>query len=537
MGCHVAGKTVSVSLAAHAAGVRPRDAAELYESLALEADGIANPSVRDVLAWVDRQDLLLSKARMSADRKDALRRALDSTPDQAVPDGEQFYAQNMIEARTRQHRIVTDLEDRVTALADPGSQADRYPLGPDGRPSHIWYASYGSNLNDERLMTYIAGGTPPGGSRRYDGCDDQRPPADDIAIRLQGYRPHFAMRSRVWQGGIAFVDRTDNPDDYALGRAYLITIDQYDQIVAQENGRPSRLARPVDLRATLTDGVAALGDGAYETNHHVGDHLGLPVVTFTAPFTVNDALNAGSRPGDPFTNKPSAAYCRMIGEGLHRTFGLTEVEQADYIRGCPGGHRWARQDLVRALRAQPPARPTFLSGLPTEPPTRAPSPPGDRSTARTGDRWPSVKTYTTRADQHDGIKRWENRLAVATARRDTAQVDHSTATGIRQKDTAAALRAAERDVAEATEKLERARDQAPTRWFAADSRTSSQWTAYANDLEDDLLRARRALARPDSAPDVTAAVDRLSAQLEEARSYAERRRPRADVRGITDRMS
>jgi len=317
------------------------------------------PSELDLAEWRNRQLALVEHAkRMTDSRKDALRSKLFRARSEPVPDGSMFYAWRTIEARARQEAAIRAITTAID-LEPPGSQADQYELGEDGRPTQVYYASYGSNMHEDRFLTYINGGTPPGSARTYDGCDDKTPPADDIPIRYTGARPHFALTSRVWNGGIAFIDPEQDQQTSALGRAYAVSIGQFDQIVAQENGLASSESVPVPLDEALTKGRSVTGEGVYQTIVHVGDYNGRPVLTFTAPFSARDALTKAGRVrrGDTrlpvMTNKPSAAYVRMIGSGLGQTFGMDEVAQADYIRGCPGGDRWPRQELVRTLRAKP----------------------------------------------------------------------------------------------------------------------------------------------------------------------------------------
>lgn len=349
---------MSTSLARSVSGLSDKEIQHLFHALKREAAGMDGPSELDLAAWRDRQQQLLTRmARMSDTKKEALSRKLFSSRGEPVPDGETFYAWSRIEARARQEVAIRGVTSAVD-LTPPGSQADQYEIGEDGRPTRVYYASYGSNLHQDRFRAYIEGGRPPGSSRTYDGCEDTTPPTDDIPIRYAGSRPHFALTSRVWRGGIAFIDAQKGESASALGRAYNISIEQFDQVVAQENGGVGKKAAPVPLEEALATGRSVTGPGAYETVLHIGDYNGCPVLTFTAPFSTRDALvreGSVARNGTSMpvrTNKPSAAYVRMIGSGLKETFGMDEIAQADYIRGCPGGDRWSRQDLVKVLRGQ-----------------------------------------------------------------------------------------------------------------------------------------------------------------------------------------
>jgi hypothetical protein len=380
MSCHsTSGGLVSTSLARAVTGLSEKEVQHIFHALKREAAGMPAPSELQITEWRARQYDLLSRCRrMSDTRMDKLRDRLFRTRGESVPDGPTFHAWSTVEARARQEVALRGVDTAVD-LAPPGSQAHLYDLGEDGRPKRVWYASYGSNLHRDRFLNYIKGGQPEGSSRTYDGCTDDTEPAGDIPIRFAGARPHFALTSRVWHGGIAFIDAQKGESAHGLGRAYDIAIDQFDEVVAQENGQSTLAANPVSLDEALATGRSEIGNGSYETILHIGDYEGAPVLTFTAPFSTREALTGtGHITRKPvgqttpvrmpvMTNKPSPAYLRMIGSGLAETFGMDETAQADYLRGCPGGDRWSRQQMVRILRGQSPD------------PERAPGPENPRS--------------------------------------------------------------------------------------------------------------------------------------------------------------
>jgi hypothetical protein len=370
MSCHsTSGGIVSTSLARAVTDLSEKEVQHIFHALKREAQGMASPSEMDVLEWRARQyDLLSRMKRMSDTRRDKLRDRLFRSRSESVPDGPTFHAWRTIEARARQEKALREVSTAVD-LAPPGSQAHLYDLGEDGRPKRVWYASYGSNLHRDRFMNYIEGGSPEGSTRVYAGCADKTPPEGDIPIRFAGARPHFALTSRVWRGGIAFIDAQKGESAQGLGRAYDVSISQFDDVVAQENGLDAKYSSPVPLKEALTEGRSVIGNGSYETILHIGDYEGAPVLTFTAPFNTREALTkSGHILRTPvgqttpirmpvMTNKPSAAYLRMIGGGLQETFGMDEIAQADYLRGCPGGDRWTRQQMVRILRGEEPDPP------------------------------------------------------------------------------------------------------------------------------------------------------------------------------------
>jgi hypothetical protein len=100
----------------------------------------------------------------------------------------------------------------------------------------VWYASYGSNLKRERFVCYIKGGTPKGSAKRNEGCRDKSEPAESRPISING-EIYFAGQSRPWgNGGVAFI-RENSEQGSTLGRKYLITEEQFNDVVMQENSK------------------------------------------------------------------------------------------------------------------------------------------------------------------------------------------------------------------------------------------------------------------------------------------------------------
>lgn len=554
MSCRsTSGGSVSTSLARMVSGLDDKDIQHLFHALKREGEGQPAPSELALTEWRERQQHMLERAaRMSEKRKDALRNKLFRSRAEPVPDGSMFYAWSRIEARARQEAVIRSITDAVD-LDPPGSQADQYELGEDGRPLNVMYASYGSNLHRDRFMTYIQGGTPPGGRRHYPGCTDTTEPEFDIPIRYEGgYRTHFALTSSVWRGGIAFLDKTDDdPHASALGRAYKLSIDQFDEVVHFENGGfVAKTATKVPLDEVLTTGRAVTGPGSYETMLHIGDYKGMPVITFTAPFSAHEALShSGTLTRNAVrlpvrTNKPSPAYCRMIGSGLQETFGIDEVQAADLLRGMPGGDRYSRAELVKVLREPAPAAPANpdkkVGYTPVTSPTfsgsgtwaqnneggspsymkpddlkswianyHAQTPDEDRPPRRTarnrkpkkddadtrlgratpnkdGEYLPGVRTYATITEQEESVDWWNRTVRRAKDELDEAKKQATfwaerDADGLAAKDAAAALTRAEAVYAETRKKRDAAKAQTPANYFPpADTYFKGQWETMAN---------------------------------------------------------
>src|SRR5438046_3062218 len=100
----------------------------------------------------------------------------------------------------------------------------------------IWYVSYGSNLSYEgRFMCYISGGTPAGSHHSNPGCRDMTPPVADKPVAMD-FELYFAGYSKNWNGAAAFIRRRPTPST-TLGRMYLLTDDQFNDVVLQENNK------------------------------------------------------------------------------------------------------------------------------------------------------------------------------------------------------------------------------------------------------------------------------------------------------------
>ncbi len=133
--------------------------------------------------------------------------------------------------------------------------------------------------------------------------------------------PHrlvFAGDARGWGGGgVAFVDPVATAAR-TLGRAYLITVEQFQDVLAQESGRA--VGSEVDLDGVLGGGSAVLGDGNYDRVLHVGG-VGAPMLTFTTPRPVDTlALNA-----------PGPAYRETIVTGVIEAHGLDRADADRYV--------------------------------------------------------------------------------------------------------------------------------------------------------------------------------------------------------------
>ncbi|WP_280370552.1 histone deacetylase [Nocardia wallacei] len=210
-----------------------------------------------------------------------------------------------------------------------------------GSAGYVWYAAYGSNLFARRLDYYRRGGNPPGTPRTYPGFRDPTPPRASRPLTLPG-TIYFAWESPVWTGGAAFYAARPEAEwpAGAAARGYLLTFQQFEDLLAQEMYRTPGTGPGLDLAELTRDGITRLGDGRYETLLHVTVLDGFPVLTFTSPW----------QPETVRLNKPSPRYLAMLAAGLRESHGWTSAEILTYLAELPGVQGfWPRDDLYTAI--------------------------------------------------------------------------------------------------------------------------------------------------------------------------------------------
>jgi len=209
--------------------------------------------------------------------------------------------------------------ERCTVLTAEGGEAaawaytagsvaaggDRSVPGGDWLAAFAWYVSYGSNLSSGRFRRYL------------DHCRDKSEPWRWAAVEVP-HRLLFARDSTTWGGGgVAFLDPAATPGARTLGRAWLVTWDQFADVLAQECGLP---VGSVEVPALDAGCVITRPGHWYGCVVPLGRHEGWPMVTFTD--------EAGA---DLLPTGPGAAYRAVVSEGLAEAHGLSAVEAAAYI--------------------------------------------------------------------------------------------------------------------------------------------------------------------------------------------------------------
>ena len=139
----------------------------------------------------------------------------------------------------------------------------------------VWYACYGTNLSRERFMRYVG------------RCADGTAPRESKPYRIP-HLMYFAKSSAKWDNqGLAFIDPHEDGTAMTLGRVYLISRAQYEEIRFMEGGKNL--------------------NGWYKHEVTLGTLGKYPVYCFTAP-------------GLLAPNPPSEKYLDVLRTGLMETW-------------------------------------------------------------------------------------------------------------------------------------------------------------------------------------------------------------------------
>lgn len=205
--------------------------------------------------------------------------------------------------------------------------------------SLVWYASYGSNPCRERFLLYIQGGTLARTDRTYEGCRDKTPPKADRPLTIN-HELFFAGRSKHWQGGARAFIRSERGVETTLGRMYLITDEQFDQVIRQERGMGTEGPRLCPDLTFMTqhkecflnpDDPSRPSSTDRRTTYgrilNLGTEDSFPVLTFTAVGPDNEIT----------PRAPSRQYLQAIARGMRETFPhMTTQQICDYYLSKAG---------------------------------------------------------------------------------------------------------------------------------------------------------------------------------------------------------
>ena len=186
----------------------------------------------------------------------------------------------------------------------------------------VWYITYGSNLSHERFNCYIAGGTPEGSEKKFEGCRDKNLPRD-VKETMLHQELYFAENSASWQnGGVAFIKNEINTNITTLCVKYLITRQQLEDIAKQETST-KRLIE-LDFEKAIEEGFTIYRQAWYGKLLFLGIDDDIPQFTLTSEI---DRENI---------QRPSNEYLRMIARGLQQQYDFSIADVSLYLFGMQG---------------------------------------------------------------------------------------------------------------------------------------------------------------------------------------------------------
>lgn len=190
---------------------------------------------------------------------------------------------------------------------------------------YVWYLSYGSNMYRERFLCYIKGEQYKDCARPEQGCRDNTLPKDERSVRINNDLFFTKERSKWGEGGVAFVSRLKGEQANTFAKMYLITREQFEDVVKQENNIKVSQDIGIDYDLVNLEGEQLLfEDKWYGAVLKVNEVDGIPVYTFTLPEEPE------------YYVKPCDAYLKSIITGIKLSFGDISEEILQSFAGLGG---------------------------------------------------------------------------------------------------------------------------------------------------------------------------------------------------------
>jgi len=175
-------------------------------------------------------------------------------------------------------------------------------------------------------MCYINGTKPKYAKRTQVGCRDNNDPKGDEEIVIP-YSLYYAEHSPNWDGGVAFIGSKKGQSKKTFGRMYLITAEQFIDVVLQENGKdPSNYYILLDLDKVKEKKKYDTGLGWYGSILYLGDKEGVDIFTITS---ASGHSESDHRP-------PGENYLKTITEGLRETYQMSNSKILEYFKNSSG---------------------------------------------------------------------------------------------------------------------------------------------------------------------------------------------------------
>ncbi|XP_076895768.1 histone deacetylase 5-like [Bidens hawaiensis] len=240
-----------------------------------------------------------------------------------------------------------DLQEDVTiplsklSLSEDGNVADKV-IATSSRAwrselstVHVWYASFGSNMSESRFLCYIQGGQAEGMKKPCRGAVDKTKPTE-VMWKMVPHRLFFGRESTVtWgPGGVAFLNPEINNQEKTFMCLYRITLEQFNDVLLQENVCTDTNSPFFDLDALdsieyeKNISLKALKDGWYHNVVYLGKENDIPILTMTC----TDAHVEGFKSGKIPICAPAKGYADTLVRGLVQGKQLSEDEAFAYIQ-------------------------------------------------------------------------------------------------------------------------------------------------------------------------------------------------------------
>lgn len=186
---------------------------------------------------------------------------------------------------------------------------------------YVWYACYGSNLLRDRFYAYIRGGSFKNLGIEEIGCRDKALPVEESTFVI-GNRLYFSGKFKKWENkGCAFIDIKSDSNLKTLCKLYLISQEQFCDVVRQENklSNSFNISIPKNIDK---EGYILIPDSIYGRILYLGNKKNFPIYSFTNLNEYNKDLQT----------LPSDLYLKVLIEGLVETFKVDTSFAESYFK-------------------------------------------------------------------------------------------------------------------------------------------------------------------------------------------------------------
>jgi hypothetical protein len=186
-------------------------------------------------------------------------------------------------------------------------------------------------------MCYIKGGKPAGATKTYKGCDDKTPPLAQKAMKIQ-HELYFAKSASVWSGGgVCFIHPDKSEKEETLGKMYLITRQQFLDVVQQENSAEDSIE--IDFQKARHEKSLLVSENSwYGKLLFLGEKEDAPILTFTNENFLAKEINA-----------PNHHYLATIMKGLIETHLLNQLQLESYFLAKKGIDKGIMEAAIKTL--------------------------------------------------------------------------------------------------------------------------------------------------------------------------------------------